>query len=156
MKAQCVWTPRRFTERADILQFMMDMDENDFIYHWDDDAADCLSEHGLDARMTAGIQANVNKMLEVCEKLKVEPFGMAMTISRRDEHSGPIKFETDTIRMVEVYEALLNQAYRLHTTFGHAEEPFDRDRALANLDKLNMYPQNMHETLAFEIALEAM
>lgn len=155
MNAQCVWTPRRFTERADILQFMLDMEENGFMYHWDDEAADCLSSHGLSKEMYAGIQANVNKMLEICEKLKVEPFGMAMTIGRRDEHSGPIKFETDTIRMVEAYAAILDLSHRLLEA-GFSQEEFDRDYALQELEQYGMYPQNMHETLAFEIAFEAM
>lgn len=155
MQVFCVWTPRRFTERADILQFMLDMEANDFMYHWDDEAADCLSSHGLTDEMYAGIQDNVNKMLEICEKLKVEPFGMAMTIGKRDEHSGPIKFETDTIRMVEAYAAILDLSHRLLES-GFSQETFDRDYALQELEQYGMCPQNMHETLAFEIAFEAM
>jgi hypothetical protein len=62
-------------------KFIFAMAKAGLIYHFDDDAADCLREYNLPKSYLDNIQLNVNKLFDVCE----DPFEQA--IEARDQHN---------------------------------------------------------------------
>lgn len=54
------------TTEAEAREYIYQLHADGLLYHFDDDAADCLGHHGLTAEQLEAIEHNVAQLFDVC------------------------------------------------------------------------------------------
>lgn len=135
-----------FCDRHDIMQFQRFLHKLGLMYHFDAKASDCLSF--LEPKQAEAIQDNVNRMLETCNRLFIDPFDISSRLTKQDDFKPAIDYRTDTARTEHLFFKWMC------ATFLELERFVTWPQVKAEAIKEKVYPQSDYESMAFTEAYD--
>ena len=143
---------RSITDRAEVITFIKQLHYIGLTHHFDDEISSIPNfTDTFSARDLKRFDKNVTKMLDVCERLHICPFDIALRVSNCNDpdsdwyNKQPVNYETDTTRASDFYFNLISLKFKSFV---------NRDKVLGFLATVSLSPQCAEETLAFEEAVE--
>ena len=81
METQCLFTKHNFGNAGQCREYISTLIKADLLYHFDDDAADCLRDCGLTVEQLEIIQSNVNQFQQINFGAEGCAIGYALSIT---------------------------------------------------------------------------